>query len=535
MEIRMTCLEALPPLAWVLRLDTSGAVAWHGRGVLTGDQWLFDGVWAGDAGSDDFLSSERFGCGVSADLHGLRLATPSAPIDRIIVCRSGSGTWVSNSLPLILGVLDDRLDPENLHYRSAALSRELGLRLKPLSLATLAGNELRFLIGEEALLRWDGSLDAQSTPRASPFRDFAHYQDHLQQVVGSVRANAEDDRRPQKFPPLPLLSTGYDSTAVTVLARDVGVREALTMRRYDESTGELVDHPGASAATLGIDLIELERGEWRNRSDLREAILAAAGLTMMDVSFLDLDEHLGGRTLLAGYSGDILWDPNNPRVYAEAAVTSAAYSGRGLAEWRLRRSFVIAPIPSIAQSAHPSIQKISVDSDMRPWWVDGSYNRPIPRRIAEEAGLERGSFATKKWAGSARVGNRQTRFLATTTRAAASEVDDFLSAAATQSFLSFVEDHGGPSAMGDRTQRLGHRTYQKLDALNVRVGRVGSRVGIRTLVPRRAMITFGHRHRVHRDYTDLLPHWGTDVVIRNERDVVSEIRELARTGPAHLW
>lgn len=514
---------ALPPLAWVLHLRNGSATVWHGIDVVTGRTWLFDGVWAGDAATDDFLEAERFGCGVALRGDVLRLVTPSAPIDRIIVSRTDDDVWASNSLPLLLGVLDDRLDPEILHYRSAALSRELGLRLRPLTLPTLGGRDLRFLIAEEARLSSDGRLESRPLPPAEPFETFDGYRSHLQRTVDAVRANAEDPRRPRRFPLLPLLSTGYDSTAVTVLARDAGIAEALTMRRYDERTGDLVDHPAAAAEALGLDLLEIERGAWRERDDLREAVLAAAGVTMMDVSFLDLDPLLSGRSLLTGYSGDMLWDPSNPRVHADATVTSAAYSGRGLAEWRLRRSFPVVPVSTIAQSAHPSIQRITMQPEMRPWWVDGPYNRPIPRRIAEEAGVRRGTFATKKWAGSARVGNRRTRFTAMTLDSAVAEIEDFLSPAAVESFLAFVDSNGGPARFDHRWQRLGHRVFQKLDALDFRFGRAFARLGLRTLVPRRVMIAIGHRLRVHRDYTDLLPHWGTEMVMRAEREAIEVV------------
>jgi hypothetical protein len=38
--------------------------------------------------------------------------------------------------------------------------------------------------------------------------------------------------------------------------------------------------------------------------------------------------------------------------------------------------------------------------EMRPYQVGGRYDRPVPRRIAEEAGVPRGSFGTEKKAAS---------------------------------------------------------------------------------------------------------------------------------------
>ena len=41
-----------------------------------------------------------------------------------------------------------------------------------------------------------------------------------------------------------------------------------------------------------------------------------------------------------------------------------------------------------------------VSDAMRPWSIPGDYDRPIPRRILEEAGLPRTSFGIKKYASS---------------------------------------------------------------------------------------------------------------------------------------
>ncbi|MBW2176817.1 MAG: hypothetical protein JRH03_07695, partial [Deltaproteobacteria bacterium] len=39
---------------------------------------------------------------------------------------------------------------------------------------------------------------------------------------------------------------------------------------------------------------------------------------------------------------------------------------------------------------------ISLSSEMEPWRLHNSYDRPIPRRIAEEAGVERHLFGIEK-------------------------------------------------------------------------------------------------------------------------------------------
>jgi hypothetical protein len=58
--------------------------------------------------------------------------------------------------------------------------------------------------------------------------------------------------------------------------------------------------------------------------------------------------------------------------------------------------FANVPAPVIGARAADSVGRISRSSEMASFSVRGSYDRPIPRRICEEAGLARGSFATEK-------------------------------------------------------------------------------------------------------------------------------------------
>lgn len=42
---------------------------------------------------------------------------------------------------------------------------------------------------------------------------------------------------------------------------------------------------------------------------------------------------------------------------------------------------------------------VTVEEDMKPWTLGNSYDRPIPRRILEEFGIERNAFGQKKYGG----------------------------------------------------------------------------------------------------------------------------------------
>jgi hypothetical protein len=85
-------------------------------------------------------------------------------------------------------------------------------------------------------------------------------------------------------------------------------------------------------------------------------------------------------------------------VYANDQLKRGDMSGSGLAEFRLRSGFINAAMPFIGARRVESIRRISQGDDMRPWSVGGNYDRPIPRRICEQAGLPRNAFGMRKTA-----------------------------------------------------------------------------------------------------------------------------------------
>jgi hypothetical protein len=72
-------------------------------------------------------------------------------------------------------------------------------------------------------------------------------------------------------------------------------------------------------------------------------------------------------------------------------------AGASLTEFRLRVGFVHLPVPLLTYGAQPSLHRISNSQAMRPWRVrNPHYDRPIPRRLVEEAGIPRELFGRRK-------------------------------------------------------------------------------------------------------------------------------------------
>ena len=68
----------------------------------------------------------------------------------------------------------------------------------------------------------------------------------------------------------------------------------------------------------------------------------------------------------------------------------------GICEYRLIRGIIHCPVPYWGIRHFESIQKISKSNKMKPWSIGGDYDRPVPRRIVEEAGVPRRLFGQIK-------------------------------------------------------------------------------------------------------------------------------------------
>jgi hypothetical protein len=71
-------------------------------------------------------------------------------------------------------------------------------------------------------------------------------------------------------------------------------------------------------------------------------------------------------------------------------------AGGSLQEFRLKTGFIHVPVPLLAFTRHADVLRISNSLEMRRWRVGGHYDRPIPRRLVEEAGVPRRAYALEK-------------------------------------------------------------------------------------------------------------------------------------------
>jgi hypothetical protein len=387
----------LPPLAWLARLSASADAVEVvcGTSVRWTEEGFFEGTWAGEG---DLVALSHattvFGSGIVLDPDGQPLVvTPAHTMSGVFSLATPDGSVLSNSFTGLLTATGAELLRDGA-YPPRFIPILDGFGNSPIELPSTLGT-ISFHFWWNLRPGPGGELVPQRKPEEKPFTSFADYRARISAALRSALRNAGD------YEPVVALSSGYDSTAVAVLASESGCRHALTFAkgRYTiKSSLDLNDSGAPNARRLGWQVDEFDRLSYLARDDQPEAEFLATGMSGEDVIFSAFEPKLGHRTLLTGNLGNGIW---KLRGSLRTDMRRGAYDGASLHEFRLRRDFLFVPIPVFGHTRRPSVMAISESAEMQPWVVGGRYDQPIARRIAEEAGLPRGSFAYRKHAAAA--------------------------------------------------------------------------------------------------------------------------------------
>jgi hypothetical protein len=217
--------------------------------------------------------------------------------------------------------------------------------------------------------------------------------------MARVFANATDSARARRYPPLATLSTGYDAPAIAALAARAGCREALTFAELMPGVA-WPDDGSAIGERLGLRVLRRARDAWRLRSDLPEAEAWAWPPGQL-VSQASVESDLAGRLLLTGRFGGRLLEPPDLGAGPHRPVGLPVLTAPSQVELRLRVGFLNLAPYFVSWNHLDAIQRLSSLPEMTPYRVGGTYDRPIPRRIVEEAGVPREAFGQVKRVGAA--------------------------------------------------------------------------------------------------------------------------------------
>jgi hypothetical protein len=240
-------------------------------------------------------------------------------------------------------------------------------------------------------------------PLGPPPENYAALYDLLTGSVRRVVENAAAAGRKKPYIPIAACSRGYDSTASAALASLAGCKRGFTFARSGRSQGHpvfrsvkpLTDDSGAeSLRALGMEVTERDRLDLRKIPGHPKAEFFFRPLASTDASMAVMEDKLSGGLFFSGRHAERYWGPTTRckrRHFRE--VDDVNLSGNAYGEFRARVGFVHFPATYIGALHGPALYRITHSTEMRPWKLGtGYYDRPIARRIAEEAGVPRELF-----------------------------------------------------------------------------------------------------------------------------------------------
>lgn len=412
----VTTDPTLPPLAWGCSIDGSEHTFTIGPGVEHGDGFVFEGVWDGDF-TNGRVNRTEFAFGSGARMGKYVVFVPPKHCWEylyVVADRTTGRSFVSNSA--VFALVGAGIDPEHPFTRrvfadlrtSTDAATHVGIdRYDP-----IVAQDERYTFHRMMFYNFmvvDGVVQVVPTASTEYFKDFATYRAFLARVIDRVARNGADPARTTPLTPITPLSSGYDSTATAVLANELGYKDAVTQ---DLTIRGRFDSGQQTAATLGMN-IEITHHllgtdpiqamgvtvEDEAQLDLYAEFLATAGLGD-DVMLATMEQHLGQRIMLSGAMGDSAW---KRRSTLPPGLPVRVVYGKSFTEFRLRVGYAFVPVPALGARLPHVLRRIATSPEMAPWTLGQPYDRPIARRIAEEAGLERGTFATGKAAANPTV------------------------------------------------------------------------------------------------------------------------------------
>lgn len=228
------------------------------------------------------------------------------------------------------------------------------------------------------------------------FDSFDTYRRYLEDTLSAVFENGADPARAFPYTALSTCSSGYDSTACSALAARLGCREGVSLRT---ARGGSEDSGRKVLESLGMEAFEFERDARAQGASFEEAEFLTTGMGGEDFIYSAFEPKLTGRVLLTGFFADAAWHVGTKPGFS---FERGDNSGASLSEFRLRVGFTHLPMPVVGFSrfTQPKLLKIARHEEMQQFSVKGYYDKPVPRRIAEESGVPRELFGQSKKAAS---------------------------------------------------------------------------------------------------------------------------------------
>jgi hypothetical protein len=394
-----------PRLAWVVQLETRSDTihVFHGACIEVNKKWFCEATWDGTFCEGGFDHTDIVaGTGGHIRDSGTTFVSSGNTLDRLQFIRKKEHVWLSNSLPGLLSMVGGDVNPAYSGYLDDLRSIVNGVQNYKRDLETSTGS-VSFVYFNNLVWYRHELIEQEKPGGKGDFTSFSCYRSFLDSTFTQLARNMMDQARKHPFEMLSTVSSGYDSTTVSALAKQAGCTDALC---FTEAQSGVQENGPEIARILGLNPIALDRKVWRASGPFPEAPFIVGDGIGMDLPFKAAESILQGRVLLSGYHGDKVWAKNTEDVSEN--IVRGDQSGLSLSEFRLATGFLHCAVPFWGVRQIQDLQAISNDAEMSPWDIPGDYSRPICRRIVEEAGVPRSHFGTKKAAAAFLFGTSPT-------------------------------------------------------------------------------------------------------------------------------
>ena len=393
-------LSSLPVNGWsvVIRKHLETVRVFHGSGVETRDQFFAEAVW------NDSFDAEGMGRAT------LLFGTGSMIRGKEVVFM----TSTDHTAPLYSLQREEEIILSNSIIHLMTLAGTAPLKAYPFYTYDLVRNS-RAGIGQPAgslFHSGSGALKVHFNTRISvssrlimgftPYLtvpepvNYTSLRSIYRAEIGRLFENGADEARGFKYGQTVLCSSGYDSLANAVVCAGLGSRTFISViDSRSKSPG--ADSGKVPLGYLGLEVHEVDRFVHISNSKPSDAEFALTSLN--NYPFLSgCEQHLTRSLLVNGSLGDVIWSVSHYRLAGNdwkdwglrllPCVSST--------EHRLRVGYIDVSPQSMFVRHAEVVFRIASSDEMNLFRINPGYDRPIPRRIIEEAGIPRGTFATRK-------------------------------------------------------------------------------------------------------------------------------------------
>ena len=325
---------------------------------------------------------------------GVVFITPSHPQETLFAIRTNNRLFVSNSIPFILVMANESLDPNYYNYEYDLCSTILGIDKFVKNTHLQSGNRMLFFRCSKVFINRELTISEEYQQQRFSLSSFEDYKSYVSETLKRIISNAQSLERKHKYGLVATISRGYDACATCALVKNLGCETTLS---FINPAKYLSDDGREIARIMGYqNLLTGDGDEFLTCKDFEEAMYLCSGSS--GVAFYCFERYTQGKILFEGERGDSMWERLNPNVNDNLDFSY----GNGLAqaacgnEQHLHNNTIKIDVPLIGGRKWTDIARISRSEEMKPWVVREHYDRPIARRLVEDLGVPRASFGRSK-------------------------------------------------------------------------------------------------------------------------------------------